>query len=68
MGTTAALYGNGPSSFDLARLADPMLALHEPKGLVVLDEVQRRPDCFRFCVLEDRKPVRTRFLVNLTFP
>jgi predicted AAA+ superfamily ATPase len=31
---------------DLARLADPMLALQEPKGLVVLDEVQRRPELF----------------------
>jgi hypothetical protein len=28
---------------DVARLADPMLALQDLKGLVVLDEVQRRP-------------------------
>ena len=49
---------------DLARLADPMLALQEPKGLVVLDEVQRRPGLFPVLrVLADRKPVRTRFLV-----
>lgn len=49
---------------DLARLADPMLALQEPKGLVVLDEVQRRPELFPVLrVLADRKPVRTRFLV-----
>ena len=49
---------------DLARLADPMLALQEPKGFVVLDEVQRRPELFPVLrVLEDRKPVRTRFLV-----
>jgi predicted AAA+ superfamily ATPase len=49
---------------DLARLADPMLALQEPKGLVVLDEVQRRPELFSVLrVLADRKPVRTRFLV-----
>ena len=31
---------------DLARLADPMLALASLRGLVVLDEVQRRPDLF----------------------
>jgi predicted AAA+ superfamily ATPase len=49
---------------DLARLADPMLALQEPKGLVVLDEMQRRPELFPVLrVLADRKPVRTRFLV-----
>lgn len=49
---------------DLARLADPMLALQEPKGLVVLDEVQRRPELFPVLrVLADRKPTRTRFLV-----
>lgn len=41
-----------------------MLALQEPKGLVVLDEVQRRPELFPVLrVLADRKPVRTRFLV-----
>ncbi len=49
---------------DLARLADPMLALQEPKGLVVLDEVQRRPGLFPVLrVLADRKPTRARFLV-----
>ena len=49
---------------DLARLADPLLALQEPRGLVVLDEVQRRPGLFPVLrVLADRKPVRTKFLV-----
>ena len=49
---------------DLARLADPMLALQELKGLVVLDEVQRRPELFPVLrVLADRKPIRSRFLV-----
>jgi predicted AAA+ superfamily ATPase len=49
---------------DLARLADPMLALQGLTGLVVLDEVQRRPELFPILrVLADRKPVRTRFLV-----
>lgn len=49
---------------DLARLADPMLALAECRGLVVLDEIQRRPDLFpALRVLVDRTPVRCRFLV-----
>lgn len=49
---------------DLARLADPMLALAHLRGLVVLDEVQRRPDLFpTLRVLADRTPVPCRFLV-----
>ncbi|HSB62445.1 MAG TPA: AAA family ATPase, partial [Vicinamibacteria bacterium] len=31
---------------DLARLSDPMLALEARRGLVVLDEIQRRPELF----------------------
>ena len=49
---------------DLARLADPMLALRNLRGLVVLDEIQRRPDLFpALRVLADRKPLPARFLV-----
>jgi hypothetical protein len=49
---------------DLARLADPMLALAPLRGLVVIDEVQRRPDLFASLrVLADRRPIRARFLV-----
>lgn len=52
------------SPSDLARLADPQLTLGPLKGLVVLDEVQRRPDLFPVLrVLADRRPIRTRFLV-----
>jgi len=48
----------------LARLADPMLALGPLRGLVVLDEVQRRPDLFTVLrVLADRRAPRARFLV-----
>jgi len=44
---------------DVARLADPMFALQGLKGIVVLDEVQRRPELFPVLrVLADRKPVR----------
>jgi len=52
------------SSEDLARLADPMLALSPLRGLVVLDEVQRRPELFpTLRVLADRRPLPARFLV-----
>jgi predicted AAA+ superfamily ATPase len=48
----------------LARLEEPMIALQELKGLVVIDEVQRRPDLFPLLrVLADRKGVRARFLI-----
>jgi hypothetical protein len=48
----------------LARLQDPALTLAPLKGLVVLDEIQRRPELFQTLrVLADRRPVRTRFLV-----
>jgi predicted AAA+ superfamily ATPase len=49
---------------DLARLSEPMTALESLRGLVVIDEVQRRPDLFPILrVLLDRKPVRARFLI-----
>lgn len=48
----------------VARLADPMLALGALKGLVILDEIQHRPDLFgSLRVLADRRPVKARFLV-----
>lgn len=49
---------------DLARLAEPMLALRELRGLVVLDEIQRRPDLFpTLRVLVDREEHPARFLL-----
>ena len=48
----------------LARLDEPMTALNPLQGLVVIDEVQRRPDLFPILrVLVDRKDAPTRFLV-----
>src|SRR5881275_2233126 len=48
----------------LARLAEPGLALRPLRGLVVVDEIQRRPDLFPLLrVLADRKPLPARFLV-----
>ena len=48
----------------LARLAEPGLALRPLRGLVVIDEIQRRPDLFPLLrVLADRKPLPARFLI-----
>ncbi len=61
---------DSPAYFDLedprslARLAEPMTALAPLRGIVVIDEVQRRPDLFTVLrVLADRRPQRARFLV-----
>ena len=49
---------------DLAKLVDPYLALDELDGLVVIDEIQRRPDLFRSLrVLADRPGQPARFLI-----
>lgn len=49
---------------DQARLADPAFILRELKGLVVLDEIQLRPDIFPLLrVLADRPGVPARFLI-----
>ena len=48
----------------LARLAEPMTALSPLRGVVVIDEVQRRPDLFPILrVLADRTPASARFLI-----
>jgi predicted AAA+ superfamily ATPase len=61
----------GPTSYfdlenpeDLARLDDPMLALKDLRGTVVIDEVQRVPGLFPVLrVLADRPGLKTRFLI-----
>lgn len=69
-GQVAEAYGRTVHRFDLedpadlARLEDPRLALTGLKGLVVLDEIQRRPELFPVLrVLADRRPRPARFLV-----
>lgn len=48
----------------LARLDEPMTALRPLNGLVVIDEVQRRPDLFPVLrVLADRRDAPARFLI-----
>jgi predicted AAA+ superfamily ATPase len=71
--TTAArwiLTPDSPRYFDLedpaslARLDQPMSALSPLRGVVVIDEVQRRPDLFPVLrVLVDRRPLPARFLI-----
>lgn len=49
---------------DLVRLQEPMTELAELRGVIVIDEIQRRPDLFPILrVLADRSPLRARFLV-----
>lgn len=48
----------------LLRLEEPMTALRDLQGLVVIDEIQRRPDLFPLLrVLSDRDPLPARFLI-----
>jgi len=61
---------DSPAYFDLeepaslARLAEPMTALAPLRGVVVIDEIQRRPELFPVLrVLADRRPARARFLI-----
>jgi predicted AAA+ superfamily ATPase len=48
----------------LARLEEPMTALRDLRDLVVIDEVQRRPELFPLLrVLVDRDPLPAKFLI-----
>jgi len=48
----------------LARLTEPATTLRPLKGLVVIDEIQRRPDLFPLLrVLADRSPIPARLLI-----
>jgi len=49
---------------DLSRLSDPMLALKGLRGVVIIDEIQRKPELFDVLrVLADRRPLPARFLI-----
>ncbi len=61
---------HSPNYFDLedqssvVALADPKSVLEPLKGIVVIDEVQQRPDLFPVLrVLLDRKPLPAKFLI-----
>jgi len=48
----------------LARLDEPMTALRDLRGLVVIDEIQRKPELFPILrVLADRTPLPAKFLI-----
>lgn len=69
--TLARLFVTAPESYfdledplDLARLETPRQTLARPKGLVVIDEVQRKPELFSLLrVLADREGSPARFLI-----
>jgi len=61
---------DSPNYFDLenpessARLEEPLISLKPLKGLIVIDEVQRRPELFPILrVLADREEAPARFLI-----
>ena len=64
------LSGDSPKWFDLedpqvvAQLAEPLVALRDLRGLVVIDEIQHAPELFKLLrVLIDRPGVPARFLL-----
>ena len=62
--TDSAAYFDLEDPLSLARLDEPMTALRDLSGLVVIDEVQRRPELFPILrVLADRTPLPARFLI-----
>lgn len=49
---------------DLARLENPLRMLEDLKGIIIIDEVQRRPELFEILrVLSDRRPLPARFVI-----
>lgn len=49
---------------DLSRLTNPKLALDHLEGLIIIDEVQRKPELFSYLrVLADRPNTKTKFLI-----
>jgi predicted AAA+ superfamily ATPase len=62
--STPSTYFDLERPTDLARLENPVLTLQSLRGLVIIDEVQRRPDLFPVLrTLLDRRPVKARFLL-----
>ncbi len=60
----SANYFDLEDPISLARLSEPMTALAGLRGVVVIDEVQRRPELFPVLrVLADRRPLSARFLI-----
>ncbi len=61
---SSAAYFDLEDPRSVARLEQPMTALAGLRGVVVIDEIQRRPDLFPVLrVLADRRPAPCRFLI-----
>lgn len=61
---SSANYFDLEDPISLARLNEPMTALKELTGTIVIDEVQRMPELFPVLrVLADRNPLPSRFLL-----
>jgi uncharacterized protein len=62
--STSVNYFDLEDPLSLARLDQPMTALRDLTGLVVIDEIQRRPELFAVLrVLSDREPLPAQFLI-----
>src|SRR5689334_18013851 len=49
---------------DLIRLDDPLLALEDLEGLIIIDEIQRAPDLFpTLRVLVDQERLKQKYLI-----
>ncbi|MEB3199255.1 MAG: AAA family ATPase, partial [Synechococcaceae cyanobacterium] len=60
----SARYFDLEDPISLARLEEPLTALGDLRGTVVIDEVQRRPELFPLLrVLADREQTPARFLI-----
>jgi hypothetical protein len=59
-----AVYFDLEDPADQVRLSNPKLALEPLRGLVILDEIQRKPELTLLLrVLADRQPLPCRFLI-----
>lgn len=62
--TSEAAFFDLESPADLGRLENPLVALSHLQGLVVIDEIQQRPELLKVLrVLADRDPLPARFLI-----
>lgn len=60
----ASTYFDLENPVDLRRLSAPLTVLQELSGLIIIDEIQRRPDLFELLrVLVDRPESDARFLI-----
>jgi uncharacterized protein len=61
---TSIAYFDLEDPISLARLNEPMIGLKDLKGIVIIDEIQRKPDLFPILrVLADRDPLPAKFLI-----